>query len=55
MAAASHPPVHRRVMLFVNIPGRILATVLFWQEARNVALWEALWCTLNAAALRFTL
>jgi hypothetical protein len=52
---ASHKPMHRRTLI-ANIPLRILATLAFWGDGpkgRNVALYEATWAILNAAALPF--
>jgi hypothetical protein len=47
--------MHRRILI-ANIPLRLLATVCFWQDGpkgHNVAIYEAIWAILNAAALPF--
>ncbi len=53
--AASHRPIHQRILI-ANIPLRLLATVIFLRDGskgRNVAVYEAVWAGLNAAALPF--
>jgi len=50
IAAATCPGIHRR-LLCINIVLRALATIVFWDDARYTAYYEAFWLALNLFAL----
>jgi hypothetical protein len=53
LVTSYHSATHRHVLL-ANVGLRLIATIIWWQGARGLAVYELVWGLINTVAISYT-